>query len=576
MFPRTVTTKSGGRSYEYLRLVESYRDNGKTKQRVVAKLGRVDRLEGKLDAVVRKLREYCEETYVTPNEIESDTILPWGPVLVARHLWQKLGLHDIIARRCQTRRLPFDVCETAFVLTANRVCQPASEHALAWWLDATFVCDSKGRRIVPEWRPDKEVTESQRVRVGWSQLHRWYKTLDLLIARKEEIEQDLYVRLRDLFHLKAEMVFYDLTSTYFEGEGLEMLGCLGYSRDGKPGNPQVIVGFVMINGWPITHYVFRGNTADKTTLEAVVHDVEQRFGIRRVVLVSDRGMVTEAGLKYVRSKEGWNYLMGLQRRRNKRVRRRLEAMTGDWLECGDSTEGRGGARVQEVKDSEGDETERYFIVESDERKAYEHEMRQELMRRGGEKLEQVVAAVREGRVQARELIGARAGRAMGKYAGRYYSWEVTPEGEFKYWEDPKKIAQEEAYEGKYILATTNQELKPVDAVTHYKELADIEALIRCSKDVIDMRPVYHQTDNRGMAHILVAHLSLLLVRCLRHELREAKVNLSAEAALQAVKTIGIAELDLLGEKHFLVSRPKGHARRVLDALKIRRVQPPGQ
>src|SRR5262245_9248682 len=120
----------------------------------------------------------------------------------------------------------------------------------------------------------------------------WYRTLDQLLARKSEVESELYLRLRDLFSLEVDLVFYDLTSTYFEGHGPPGLGAHGHSRDGKPRNRQILVGLVMVDGWPLAHHVFAGNWRDAKTVPSVLEDLEKRFGLRRLVFVGDRGMVT--------------------------------------------------------------------------------------------------------------------------------------------------------------------------------------------------------------------------------------------------------------------------------------------
>jgi hypothetical protein len=209
-------------------------------------------------------------------------------MLVARWLWRELGLENILdglvpkTNRVQKAdRLPF--ADRVLVLVANRLCRPGSEHALAQWLESDFVCGRDGKRILAPWK------QQGRVRVDLNWLQEWYRTLDQLLAGKERIEVELFARLRDLFHLQVEMVFYDLTSTYFEGRGPAGLANFGYSRDGKPRNRQVQVGLVMINGWPIAHHVFDGSLRDSATVEMVLKDLQERFGLGRVIFVGDRG-----------------------------------------------------------------------------------------------------------------------------------------------------------------------------------------------------------------------------------------------------------------------------------------------
>jgi hypothetical protein len=134
------------------------------------------------------------------------------------------------------------------------------------------------------------------------------------------------------FSLNVDLVFFDLTSTYFEGNGPVGFALHGHSRDGKPRNRQVLVGMVMIDGWPIAHHVFQGNLRDSTTVEKVLQDLQSRFGLRRVVFVGDRGMVTSGNLDRLRS-SGQGYLVGLKRRRQPEILGYLEGATGPWLEC---------------------------------------------------------------------------------------------------------------------------------------------------------------------------------------------------------------------------------------------------
>jgi hypothetical protein len=243
MYVRTMQVRSSnGTLNEYVRVVEAYRENGKVKQRVVADLGRKDLLV----ALLPKLRRVLEGTPILKGEAEEPLDIldasTWGPVLVVRHLFEQLGLGEILDRLLgKAKTVAF--ADRALVLVANRLIHPTSEHGLAGWLETDFLCDRPGRRFVPRWR------KRGRVRVHHQQLEAWYRTLDHLVMAKAEIEVALYGRLRDLFSLKPELVLYDITSTYFEGGGPAGLAAHGYSRDGKPQNVQVIVGVVMVNGW---------------------------------------------------------------------------------------------------------------------------------------------------------------------------------------------------------------------------------------------------------------------------------------------------------------------------------------
>ena len=570
MFPKVDRVRSRGKVYEYLRILESYRDSdGKSRHRLVANLGRLDVIGDQLEGLIKKLRRYCPTTFVTPDEIGNDEAVSWGQILVIRQLWEELELDRILAQLCQGRHR-FDVGEYAFVLVANRLCQPKSEHGLARWLDSTYVCDRQGRRFLPDWLSVEEVTKKQRVKVSWSWLKRWYHTLDAVYKAKGAIEQELFLRLRDLFHLKVDLVFYDLTTLYFErreptGE-LRRHGSM--DKDGKPRNVKVLYGLVMVNGFPLASQVFAGNRSEKKTVKEVVEDLRERFQIRDVIFVADRGISSPDNRALLGSLESYHYLFAHRGRRDSCGQQWLSRATGPWLECG------GGTRVNEVTRDE--DSMRALVVESDERKAYEQALRQKSMGRAEEHLKKVAKAVSAGRVKKAAKIGARAARAMQKdKAFRYFSYRVDGDGQFSYWEDEKKLAAEMAQEGRYILTTDHPELTAEDAVLHYKELSDVEACFRNLKDVIEGRPIFHKTDPRVCAHLFIAHLGLLLLSHLRRRLDDAEVLLSPPDALAAAKSLGVSVLDLNGERKILAAGAKRDCRRVLAALGIENAQPPG-
>jgi len=571
MFPRVTDVKYKDKVYQYLRVVESYRDRrGRVRQRIVWKVGRLDKLieEGKLEEIVEQLSKFCKKKFVVPGEISNEESVRWGPILVTRRLWEEMELDRIIKRLCQGRRLKFDVAERAFVLVASRLTEPRSEHGLARWLESNWVCDSRGVRYVPKWRPEHEVTKTRRVKVEWEQLNIWYRTLDAVYAKKEEIEKELYLKLRDLFSLKVNLVFYDITSLSFAGrEEKGELKRHGYPRGGSPRDVQVLLGMVMVGGFPIAGHVFRGNVADKTTVQHVVEDIERRFGIKRIIFVADKGMVSKQNLLAL---VHHNYILGHKGRRDKDAQTWLSKLTDKWRDCSE------GVRVQEVES--GEKGVRVLIVESEERKEYEERLRDRSMKRAERHLRKVAEAVEQGKLKSKEKIAVRADRALHKNKGyRYFSYRIPtpPTAGFEYFLDEEKMKGELVREGRYIVTTNHPHISPEQAVAHYKELSDIEAGFREFKDIIQGRPIYHQRDDRICAHLFIAQLALLLFRQLRYHLNQKQICLSPSEALAAVKSIGVAELDLKGDKEVLVSRPKPHARQVLTALGITDLQPPG-
>ena len=569
MYIRTVkipaTKGSEYEYYEYLRLVESYRDRGKVRQRVVANLGRKELLAPHLESLIRLLQdESGGDSFVRSDQVSPKEASCWGPVLVGWQLWQELGLAQILDRLEGKSKKATSLSERAFVLVANRLCQPGSEHALAGWLENYYVCDGLGNRWLPQWE------QKGRVQVNLSWLQRWYRTLDELVGHKEEVERQLYLRLRDLFSLQVEMVFYDLTSTYFEGEGPSSLSRHGYSRDGKPRNRQILVGMVMVNGWPIAHHVFAGNQRDAGTVESVVKDLEERFGLKRVVFVGDRGMVTTDNVNWLRE-GGHGYLVGLHRRRREEIYRLIEkAEEGSWVECGGEVKEGGRSWVSEVEGNQ--EGVRVFVVHSKERVEYERGMREAAMEKVRLDLDKLKKRVSDGKLKAPEKIGAAAARVLSRHHGhRYYGWKLERR-EFVYFEHPN-LEREKAYEGKYLVQTEERELSAQEAVAAYKELSEVERAFRSLKDVIDLRPIYHRNEERVRGHVFVAALAFLLQRALEKKLKASGLSLSAEKALEALKTIHVVDIKVGSEHKRGVTTGRRRARQVVHALGISNLEP---
>jgi transposase len=586
MFLRVVRARSGpgGMKREYVRLVEAYRDDaGKTQHRTIINLGRRDLLAAHLD--LGKLRRLLHgeaggDDRVTRDDVGAVGAWDWGPMLAARQVWGELGLDmmlDQLLRRERSETV--QLSDRALVLVANRLMAPGSEHALARWLESDFVCDRRGRRFVAAWRDDAERTASRtpRVRVQMHQLKQWYRTLDQLLACKAPLEQALFLRLRDLFSLRVDMVFYDLTSTYFEGAGPPALGAHGHSRDDKPRNRQVLVGLVMVDGWPIAHHVFEGNWRDAKTVPEVLRDLEQRFGLARIVFVGDRGMVTSQNLDAVRA-GGHGYIVGRNRRRSGEVFDYIQSATGAWTECPVGITAREKAiapktLVQEVASAKPGV--RVFVVHSEERQAFEHAQRVKAMDRVRAKLEKLARRVADGRLKAAEKIGAAAARILARNHGhRYYDWSCD-DGVFRFFEHPVHFPREQAYEGKYVIQTEEPNLSAVEAVRLYKELSEVERAFASLKDVIDMRPIYHRIDDRVQAHIFVAVLAFLLHRAIEKKLKAAGLDLSATEALTALKCVRVVDIDLGdGSTKRAVTKPTQRAAAVLRALDIRHLDPP--
>jgi transposase len=374
-------------------------------------------------------------------------------------------------------------------------------------------------------------------------------------------------------------VLYDITSTYFEGSGPADFAKHGYSRDGKPQNVQVIVGVVMVAGWPIAHHVWAGNRIDHSTVQEVINDLRKRFEFGRLVFVGDRGMVTDANIESI-TKEEHGYLVGIKRRRNAKLDGWLDAVDeSKWIDCPGGINARERktdplrTRAQEV--ASGDPALRVIVIDSDERRGYEQAKREQAMERARQKLEKLKERVARGDLKQPEKIGAAVERIMQRYHGyRYFDWSLKGET-LEFSESQTHLGREKKIEGKYVIATSEKGLSVLEAVAMYKELTEVESGFGQLKDVMAMRPIYHQVESRVKAHIFVAALALLVQRLLSRRLKEAGVDLSPSRAMEALSTVRLVRFHLEGQAARQgVAGGCPDARLVLKALKLGDQRPP--
>lgn len=571
MFLRSVKAANG--RHEYLRLVASFREGDKVKQRIVAHLGRKDLLAPHLDSLVRLLQaEAASPRWIAADDVTAQHASTWGPILVARHLFEKLSLGSILDAGTPRLRHGQPLSERVFPLLANRLTRPGSEHALAPWLEDYYVCSVSGSRWRPVWK------QSRRVKVGFDQLKLWYQTLDDLLEQKQRVEKQVFLELRHLFSLQPDLVFYDITSTYFEGAGPSELGRFGYSRDGKPRNRQIVIGVVMMDGWPVAHPVFAGNRLDQTTVLEVVRDLNARFELNRVVFVGDRGMMTIGNVEQLR-KLRQGYLVGLQRRNRKDTFDYIQAAAGrrDWQPCpvGIAAAEKSSPPETRVVEVAGKEPGvRVFVVHSEEREAYERGLRELSMERARKDLEALRTQVDKGELKEPEKIGAAAATKLRRNHGhRYFGWELR-KGKFEFFEHPLNLAREKALEGKYVVQTEEPSLPAVEAVTAYKQLNEVERGFSHLKDLLELRPVYHHRDERVQAHVFVAALALLLDRALEKSLHAAGSQLSSPFAWRALETVRCVEVELGTRRKLCVTRGNHQVAEVLRAVGVTNLDPP--
>ncbi len=307
MFVRLKSYLSKGNRYEYLQIVESYRDHGAVRQRVVSNIGRLDLLaaSGQLDQIISGLSRYSEayrgfQAFLR-GELEGCTARTWGPALIFGRLWEAQRLPEVIRHLAQGRGFQFEVERAVFALALQRLCAPGSDLSGRGWLETV------------------EAPGLQALR-----LQHLYRTCTFLAGIREELERELFFRDRDLFSQELDLVFLDTTSTYVYRDQGTPYRQRGFSRDRRADLPQfVLCVAVDAKGWPVAWEIYPGNTADGVALERIVGALRERFRIRRAIVVADRGMMSQETIRLLEEHPApFDYILGCRMRKQKEVRKR--------------------------------------------------------------------------------------------------------------------------------------------------------------------------------------------------------------------------------------------------------------
>lgn len=298
MFPRTKTFYKNGREYEYLVISESVYKQGKVSTtKDIATLGNINNfkkedIENIIDGLIKIFQL---ETYSVSKDVEIVESLEHGSIIFWQELWKKICLDKIIDTQVKKRnkRVTLEVEKYVQMMTINRCIMPLSKLAVTRWYDTTSYKEMKG---FSDLSMDVEY---------------FYRSMDQLLKVKDEIELEIYKKLRNLFSVNVKLTFYDITSTFFYSESCSISED-GYSRDNRPDKEQIVIGVVTsYEGYPLKHYVFTGNTKDEKTVEEVVTRLKEEYNIEETTFVGDRGMITKLNLCKI-EKTGFSYIMGVK------------------------------------------------------------------------------------------------------------------------------------------------------------------------------------------------------------------------------------------------------------------------
>jgi transposase len=410
----------------------------------------------------------------------------------------------------------------ASILVIARFCAPSSELQIAEsWYDKTALDDLLGI-------PTHKINDD-----------RLYRTLDALMPYKEDLCRHLQSRYGELFGATFDFLFYDITSTYFEGGAQENPQAKrGYSRDNRPDCPQICIGLVATKeGLPIAFEIFDGNRPDVTTTQEMVHIMETKYGHANRVWVMDRGMVSEKNLEFMR-KSKTRYLVGAPKSFLKKYEQQL--LGKDWKEV------QSGVEVKLCPSPESDET--FILCRSNGRKEKENAILNRFVVRLEEKLNGLALQALAGRLKDKQKTERQIGRLLERNSRAASLFTVTvTEKDNRLSINIKK--NEERYRwavntgGSYILRTNWNETDPTILWNTYIQLTEVEDAFRTAKHDLGMRPIFHQKQGRTQAHILVCFLSLVMWRTLQQWMKTARLGTAPRKFLEEMREL--KSLDVL-------------------------------
>lgn len=487
--------KSGNRVY--LQIVENRWEKGKTKQHVIATLGRLDQLQqaGKLDALLQSGARFAEAVMVLNAHRQGDApavrTARIGPALVFGRLWEQLQIPQVIRQLLQGRRFSVPIERILFLTVLHRLLGGGSD-----------------RSCVLVWKQDYHLPGSERVA-----LHQVYRTMGWLgealpdeeqnhatpfapRCRKDLFEEALFARRRDLFS-ELDLVFFDTTSVYFEGEGGSKLGQYGHSKDHRPDRKQMVVGVVLDGqGRPLCCELWPGNVTDVKTLIPVVDRLRQRFHIRTICVVADRGMISQETIAQLQDKgRNVRFILGARLRNVKEIYETVLSRGGRYREVHPPRQKSSDPSPLKVKEVRVDER-RYVVCLNEE------EARKDCAER-----EAIVAGLREQLKRGdKSLVGNKGYRKYLASSGKTFSI------------DEAKVKREARFDGKWVLQSDMSELSAEEMALKYKQLWMVEEVFRTAKTLLETRPIFHHVDDTIRGHVFCSFLALVLRKELQDRL----------------------------------------------------------
>ena len=536
------------KNHVYLSIVQSYRENGKVKHKTIFNLGRADYLVNSgLKNIVRGLQRYLDEDEPDGYKKDIRTIkerqrLNYG-YLAYRVLWNKFRLDRILTDIIKARQIEFDFPEAVFSMVINRLFHPSSKlrHYLSY------------QRYIG--LPEE------------LELHHFYRSLDILAENKERIEKELFQLYRNLFNYKLDIVFYDVTTYYFESQKPNGLKDFGFSKDNKINDVQIVMGLLIDKeGRPIGYELFPGNTFDGKTLLTILKKLQGHFKIDKVVIVADRGLNSKLNLKQIKD-HGFDYIVSASIKKMSRKLQELILDSSDYID------------IKENSDEDEDSVYRYKVIEYTNRVVYEteqghkayQELSENLICTYSSKRAAKDRAERERAIEkAKELLRKNDKSSYKRKQGyKRYIKESKESTNYELILDTEKIEKESRFDGYYALQCSDKSMSALEVIREYHYLFKIEESFRIIKSTMKARPIYVWNESHIAGHFMMCFLAFLLERELEYRLKRRNIDFTTEKIKEALNSLELSEIEIEGQSYYMRSGYKSLGAQIFSMLRLK-------
>ncbi len=532
MFARIVKAKG----HQYLQVLESYREEGRAKHRVLANLGNVEALVGSpgLVGLAEKLLEIAGAPSLRAEDLVETARLGYGHVAYQK-LWRRLGIDKLLAGAARGRRIRFDLGAAVFLMTADRLLSPRSKLAC-------HGAQGSYTGLGPE-----------------VDLNHLYRALDVLAEEKENLEEALFAAQRDLFNARVSVALYDVTTFHFESVRADGLRDFGFSKACKFNEVQVVLGLLTDEaGRPVGYDLFPGNTFDGKTLLTALDKLKKRFEIKEVIIAADAGINSAENLLAI-ERAGYRFVVATPLRKAPAEVKNAALDPEGYHEVPGGEPGEalriktieGRTRIITGKDESGARTQtplatRVVCTWSSKRAEKDRRDRDRLVEKACAIEEKTPMDDRRGHRRYVKTDGAT--RAAGLHTAR--------------------IEADAQWDGYHAIETNDTTLASAQLLDVYRQLWRIEQSFRIMKTTLETRPIFHWTPRRIHGHFVLCFLAFLLERTLEITLREKEIDASPDAIARALRSLEVSRLEVRGEAYYLKGSAEPLAHKILRALSI--------